>query len=65
MQITIKTVNEFKFTVVHVGHPNPMQICGCEGFSAGQKTVENQDWAAGRRATGPSRAVRRGPRACF
>ena len=29
------------------------------GFSAGQKTVENQDWAADRRVTGPSRAAGR------
>ena len=42
------------------------------GLTAGQKTVENLDraagpsWAAGRRAAGPSRAVAgRGPWACF
>ena len=31
------------------------------GFSAGQKTVENQDWAAGRRAAGPSGPLGGGP----
>ena len=34
------------------------------GFTAGQKTIENQDWATGppgRRTAGPSRAVGRGP----
>ena len=38
--------------------PNLMQIC------AGQKTVENQDWASvpsGRRAAGLWRALGRGP----
>ena len=25
----IKMVNEFKLTVVHFAHPNPMQICAC------------------------------------
>ena len=40
-------VNEFKLTVVHFARPNPMQFCAC---------VENQD-----RASGPLRAVGRGP----
>ena len=41
-------VNEFKLTVIHVAHPNLMQICACVwSLSTGQKTVENQDWAAG------------------
>ena len=37
------------------------------GFTAGQKTVENQDWASagGRRAARSSRAVGCGPLACF
>ena len=38
-------VTEFKLTIVHVERPNPMQI---RGFTAGQKIVENQDWAVGR-----------------
>ena len=44
----IKMVNKFKLTIVHVAHPNPMQICACEGFNAGQKTVKNQDQDEGR-----------------
>ena len=55
-------VTEFKLTIVHVERPNPMQI---RGFTAGQKIVENQDWAVGRRTVagrGPW-AVGRGPRA--
>ena len=58
----IKMVNEFKLTVVHVAHPNPMETrcrsVHVRGVTAGQKTVENQDWAAGR---GPWRAVGRWP----
>jgi len=46
IQMIIKMVNKFKLTIVHVAHPNQMQICACEGFTAGQK-LENQDWAAG------------------
>ena len=38
IQMIIKMVNEFKLTIIHVAHPNPMQICACEGFTAGQKT---------------------------
>ena len=47
-------VNEFKLTVVHAAHPNPMQV------TAEQKTLENQDRAAGPsgiRAAGPWRAA--------
>ena len=40
-------VNELKLAVVHFTHQNPMQICDARGFTAGQKTMENQDWAAG------------------
>ena len=40
-------VNKFKFTNVRVARPNPMQICACGGFTAGQTTVENLNWASG------------------
>ena len=59
----IKMVTEFKITVVHFARPNPMQIVHARGFPAGQKTVENQDWATGPPghrgpwAAGPPRAA--------
>ena len=40
-------VNKFKFTIVRVARPNPMQICACGGFTAGQTTAENLNWALG------------------
>ena len=61
----IKMVNEFKLTVVHFAHPNPMQICACMwNLPLDKNTVENKDQATGppgRRAAGLSRAVGRGP----
>ena len=39
-------VNEFELTVVHVAHPNLMQICACSWIYAdqhGQKNVENKE----------------------
>ena len=56
IEIIIKMVNKFTLTVVHFAPPNPMQSVHARRFTAGQKTVENQD-----RAARPSRAVGRGP----
>jgi len=38
-------VNKFKLTIVHVACSN--KSVHVRGFIAGQKTVENQDWAVG------------------
>ena len=49
----IKMVNEFKLTVVHFAHPNPMQICACMwNLPLDKNTVENKDQATGPWAAG-------------
>ena len=46
-------VNEFKLTVVHVAHQNPMQICACAWIYRRTENGGNQDfgppgrWAVG------------------
>ena len=52
----IKMVNEFKLTVVHVAHPNPMQICAC-----GQKKCGKSGLGRGRRAIAGREPLGRGP----
>ena len=37
-------VNEFKLTVVHVAHQNPMQICACAWIYRRTKNGGNQDF---------------------
>ena len=56
----IKMVNEFKLLHAQTRYRS---VHACE-FTAGQKTVENQDWATRplcRQATGLPQAVGRGP----
>ena len=53
-------VNEFKLAVIHFATQTRCRPVHAHGFTAGQKTVEYQDWAsgllqvAGRWAFGPS-----------
>ena len=37
-------VNEFKLTVVHVAHQNPLQICACAWIYRRTKNGGNQDF---------------------
>ena len=61
---TIKMVNEFKLTVVHFAHPNPIQICACAWIYRWTiKLWKVRTGPPGLLAAGPSRAVGRGPRA--
>ena len=59
---TIKMVNEFKLTVVHFAHPNPIQICACAWIYRWTiKLWKVRTGPPGLLAAGPSRAVGRGP----
>ena len=61
IEMIIKMVNEFKLTVVYFAQTRCRSV-HARGFTAGQRTVENQDWAtgplgcraSGLRAAGPS-----------
>ena len=60
----IKMVSEFKLTVVHVAHPNPMnnpmQIRACAWSYRWTKNCGKSGLGRGRRDV-----AGRGPRACF
>ena len=62
IEMIIKMVNEFKLTVFHFAHPNPMQICACAWIYRWTKKLwKIRTGPPGFRAAGPSRAVGRGP----
>ena len=63
IEMIIKTVNEFKLTVVHFARPNPMQICACTWIYRWTKKLwKIRTGPPGLRAAGP---LGLGPRACF